>query len=221
MFSAAAPSSVITSLLSGQLERFRESFPSTVTAVTSPICHLTYWHTRLLINRTGPQDDPNELLQLATEVVKLLAGNPTLITPLTHHFTSLAAMTLVDLLDTEFTRDGAEHYIKIIMDSRIAPSGWDSVIREMIAKKAASTAAGISTAAVTGAASQHALTASQGLQHLADLATATEAGRSEVLSEAIAEKAITASHGAGSQPWESPSITKVGYLNLLAGEAGR
>lgn len=173
VFSSTAPPIVISNLLFGQIERFRESFPSSVTPTSSPVCHLAYWHTRLLIKRTGPQDDPSDLLQLATEVIKLLAANPTLVTPITHHFTSLAAITLVDLLDTEFTREGAEHNLKIITDSHIAPSGLDIEIREMINKKNG----GGQSASTNPAANQHALTASQGLQHLADLATATDAGQ--------------------------------------------
>lgn len=174
VFSTTIPPSVISNLLSGQIERFRESFPSSVTPTSSPVCHLAYWHTRLLIKRTGPQDDPAELLKLATEVTKLLAANPALVTPITHHFTSLAAITLVDLLDTEFTREGAEHAIKVIVDTHIAPSGWDATVRDIVNKKNAGM--GSAARATTPVASQHALTASQGLQHLADLATATDAG---------------------------------------------
>lgn len=198
VFSAAVPSLVISNLLSGLFERFRETFPNSITPTSAPVCHLAYWHTRLLIARGAPQEDPSELLNLATEVTKLLAANPSLISPLTYHFTSLAATTLVDLLGTDYTRESAEHYTSIILDSRIAPSGSDAVIRKFIQKKRHSISPGAATAS-TPAASQHAVTASQSLQQLAELATGTE----------------------GASVWELPSVSKFGYVGVFFAESDR
>jgi hypothetical protein len=214
--STTAP--IISTLLAGELERFRESFPSSLTTASAPLLHLTYWQIRLLMKRANPESDPIDLLEPTMQLTSIIATSTSLITPLMHHFTTLSAFTLLELLDQESTREEADRGLKIILDSRTASSAWDIAIRDAISKKLNIN---------VGTAGQHAavLAASQGLQHLADLATASEAERPDVLSEArpdAAAAAAAASSQSQPQAWDATALARNGYLSAAtAGEQGQ
>lgn len=173
------------------------------------------------MKRATPCSDPKELLTPANNIAMLLLDNPTLTSPLIHHFKALATLTLLDLLDVDSTHDEAEAAISKINESYAAKSAWNLVLRDTIQLKQRNIG---HAASVATAASQHALTASQGLQHLADLATATEADRTEALNEARPETVT----GPGSSidarnrgSWDSTALTRNGYLSTLVANASR
>ncbi len=197
---------IIGMLLTGELERYREMLPSAITHTTAPIVYLAFWHIRLLVKRASASTEPSDLLDPAMQLAFILAHS-TVISPLAHHFGVLAAVTLLDLVQVESTREEAERGLKLISEARTLAPAWDAAIRDMILRKQHGFSSGnVSTA------SQHALTASQGLQHLADLATASEGGRSESRPEA------SGASNSQTQAWEPPALTQNGYLSMVVVE---
>lgn len=193
-------SSIITTLLTGELERFRESLPHTSSPAYS-LLQLGYLHLALLTRRQSPDTTATDLLSLTLTMLSHLTDSRP--TPLHHHFSSLIALTLIELVDHDSTREEAERGLGLLLGILIprTDSCWDATTKELCNRKLQGPAAG-------GKAFSHA-----GLQHLADLATATEEGR-EVLSGEREE-------GAGAPVWEPGALTRAGYLNVLAGEGIR
>jgi hypothetical protein len=156
-------------------------------------------------------------------IVTQLTHNTSLISPLTHHATALASSTLIDLTSYDKTKETAEAGLKTLVESRIAPSGWDAAIKEMILNKQNSgSPTGAGSAANSNPESQHSLTASQGLQRLADLATATEEGRAEASAlENRKENEQTNTSPAGTHSTENlqglRDVVQRGYLTVLSG----
>ncbi|OAA50617.1 C6 finger domain-containing protein [Metarhizium rileyi] len=151
----------MAAILTDYIENYREDLPAHIDAAAYPMIHLAYWHCRLLITMVTPGVAPKEILWPTKELAHLLSVTPELKGPLTSHFVSLATMSLSKLARTEATRDEAVEIIKGITEK---PSGghWDDV-KDKLADRlrpASSSAADAAT--------------SQGLQHLADLATAHE-----------------------------------------------
>ncbi|TVY85080.1 putative transcriptional regulatory protein [Lachnellula suecica] len=170
------PIQLVGTLLRGELERWRESLPQTFFPPSnSPLVHLCYWNLRILMELRLPESEPQDLLAIAVQIVTQLTNNSNLISPLTYHSTALATLTLVELTSLESSKEEAEKSLQSLRQTRIAHSAWDEAIREMINRK--------QSPATTILESQHALTASQGLQRLADLATATEEGRDPVAAD--------------------------------------
>lgn len=163
-------SQVIPTLLRGELERWRESLPTSImTPTNSPIIHLCYWSTRILLELRRPDSEPHDLLEAAIRLSTLLINNSSRVTPLTYHATILATLTLIEVSGYNATRKEAEEGLKSLLEGRIAPSSCDSNVRDLINKKLRSLA---STS--NPPEGQHDATSSQNLQRLADLATATE-----------------------------------------------
>jgi beta-lactamase class A len=129
-------------------------------------------------------------------------------------------LTLIKLTEYESTRADAEGGLKILMETRIAPSAWDSTIRDMISNRKHA----IVLSLTSNTESQHASTAAQGLQHLAELATANEEGRDVSMGEGRNEgETFAAKSGAAHSQVHQDlrDIVKNGYLRLLSGDSAR
>jgi hypothetical protein len=193
---------LISKLVQGQLDRFRESVDSVMGSLN--LLHLAYWHVSLLIIRHSSSCDPLRLLDAALRVASLLDSPSTPITPLNHHFAALAGLTLVELVDLPETKDGAwagidallealEKRRGIAVDERSI--GWDSAIRDLVLKKKQHQGQG-------GPSSS---TSQGGLQHLADLATG-------------ATGSVSQSEGAPqASDFDFTVLTRYGYLTALVG----
>jgi hypothetical protein len=151
----------MAAILTDYIENYREDLPAHIDAAAYPMIHLAYWHCRLLITMLTPNAAPSEIIWPTKELAHLLSVTPELKSPLINHFVSLAAMSLGQLVRREATREEA---VGIIKDIAEKPSGghWDNV-KDKLADRLRPTSSSAAEAA-----------ASQGLQHLADLATAHE-----------------------------------------------
>ncbi|KHO01668.1 C6 finger domain-containing protein [Metarhizium album ARSEF 1941] len=157
-YTAEAP---MAAILTDYIENYREDLPAHIDAAAYPMIHLAYWHCRLLVTMLTPGATPKEIIWPTKELAHLLSVTPELKGPLSIHFVSLATMSLSKLAKTEATREDAVDMIKEIID-RHSGGHWDGV-KDKLADGLRPTS---SSAAGTAA--------SQGLQHLADLATAHE-----------------------------------------------
>lgn len=165
-----------------------------------------------------PESEPQDLIDPAMNIVTQLKNNAGLVSPLTHHATAFAAAALIELTGYEHTRQEAESGLTSLLESRIAPSGWDASIRALIVNSqnpSPSSGAGGAASAKTST-SQHAAIAIQGLQRLADVATATEEGSaSEGRKESTGGQIFQRFH-------DLRDLLRIGYLSKLgAGDAVR
>lgn len=167
------------------------------------------------MKRATPGTDPLELLEPAAQNLSVLAATPLLASPLLQHFMTLASITLIELLDHESTRDESDRALKSLLDSPPRSAGvWEKSLRDLALKRIGAMSPVTVPAPVPSAA---ALTASQGLQHLADLATAGDAGRGEV-GEGRVEGAVATGGSAQAISWDPASITRGGFLSVLLTE---
>lgn len=143
-----------------------------------------------------------DILWPCKETVELLLTNTQLLSPLNHHFFCLVALVLIELVKVEKTRDEVILLLKQLLDSNLAPSTWDAVIRDRIAEHVRPSTA--QTAA-----------ANQSLQHLADLATASETNvaKPEKGADSVSLRTSDNYSDAGFDP---SILTRGGYLNVLA-----
>ena len=209
------PFAVYGTLLRGELERWREVLPDSL--FNSPLIHLCFWYIRIVLELKQADSDHSSLLTSAMKIVTQLTHNSNLVTPLTCHSTVLATLILIKLSEYDGVGSEAESGLKTLMENRIAPSAWDSTVRDMISNR--------KQAGVPGSAeSKHVSTAAQGLQHLAELATANEEGRDVAMGESRSEGEIFSAKSAGVHNKVHPNfeeIMKNGYLRALSGESGR
>ncbi|KUJ23072.1 uncharacterized protein LY89DRAFT_166528 [Mollisia scopiformis] len=166
---------VYGSILRGELERLRESFSGSLFPPTqAPVLHICFWHMRILIELTLEESTPTAMADAVLNLVTQLNRHVGVFSPLIHYCLALAALTLIELLEYEETRNDAELALKSLLNTRVAYSSWDTPVREMITnrlQRPSSASLGMSSSAAES--SKHAAVASQSLQRLADLATAT------------------------------------------------
>lgn len=148
----------MAAILNDYIENYREDLPVLVDPVSHPLVHLAYWHCRLLVTLLTPGATTAEDMWPTKEMANLLLANPELRSPLLNHFVALVAMSLAKLCRLDKSRDEATQLAKEIADS--PGLAWESVRGKL--------------AELTRPASSVEATASQGLQHLAHLATAHE-----------------------------------------------
>ena len=97
---------VVSRLLNGELERFRESTEPTFHMI--PVVHLAYVHARIMFERHAfGYASRSGIIRLALDCVALLCADKCSRTPLIRHFASLAALTLVEALSTTKNNDSA------------------------------------------------------------------------------------------------------------------
>jgi hypothetical protein len=206
-------------LLRGEIERWREDLSEHL-AVSSnaPLIHLSCWLLRALKELVSHDSDPMELLNCAKSIVRELTGNPNFISPMTHHFTTVVALILEELKTLDSTKKEAEQSLATLRESRLPRTGWNGAIREYIGPNPNSNVAAINSTPQS-TASHHVLTASQGLQRLADIATAAggtrDAGTDESRTEP--EKNNTAP-STGPPPvlcQHLRNLIRGGYLNVF------
>lgn len=206
-------------LLTGELERFRESFPTGVTISSSPVLYMSYWHAKMLMQRHTAQADPTDLLQPVLGIVGMLTEHSSVVTPWNHQLFSLAALTLSELMEYEETRDEAESALKALAQYRAVPERWNAAIHKIIGKALQSGAGEQSLGSGGGNSSQQGLIASQGLQHLADLAVGAEEGRENAFdgdpSQVTSPVLPKASPAKQQRTWDPTRITREGFLNLV------
>ncbi|KAI0129408.1 hypothetical protein BJ170DRAFT_270390 [Xylariales sp. AK1849] len=196
--SGVAP--ILGSFFNLSMELFREVLPANITPATHPILHFVYWHCRLLAYLFQPNARPGDILWPCRETANLLTANSQLLSPLNHHFFCLTALTLLELTKLEALREEATLHLRELLDSNVAPSSWDGTIRDRISEQIRPTTAQTSMA-------------SQSLQHLADLATATELDGAAKSSEA---GLLRASDIYEEVAFDPRALTRKGYLNAIA-----
>lgn len=168
-------SPIISTLIHGQLDRFRESAEPQLRGPPNPI-QLYYHHTCLLIRRLPSSSYPynQDLLDPATRIAKAVNEQGVLSSPFSHHLAALSLATLRELGEAGNDRDAVRNSLYELtraMSAREAnPQRWDHIIcqaaREAhqrishLEQRQGSGIDGVTTKA--GAAS--------GLQHLADAA---------------------------------------------------
>lgn len=231
-------SASITSLSNASTQMLSWIFPA---GRTDPVLHLAYWHARLLSELISPdrRQRPINILQATKNIIEILAANHDLLSPITHHFGTLAALGLAELQRFQETRDEAAKLTKDVLDYSIAPSPWNAALRVKLAEQQQQhqqqQARPDTASSVAGGGDA----TSQNLQQLADLATAADGSAAAAeggLKEGMTTEAgngVAANNGvvsaaeASAKPEDAPSRAEVdvravlmgGYLNWFEEEA--
>jgi len=155
-----------------------------------------------------PEAEPSHLLIPAKKIVTLVLEASNFVSPLTHHALALAVLTLIELKHYAESREEADDTLKTLLEGPNAVSRWDVAIRGAILKERHHDSTSGSSISSRVAGSQQALVASQGLQRLADLATA----------DAATEEGFTDLTGTKFQHFHKlRSLISDGYLSVFGG----
>ncbi|KAK3349289.1 hypothetical protein B0T25DRAFT_457525 [Lasiosphaeria hispida] len=220
-FSSEGSGAYVASLMNTVMEEFRWQFSDDLGEAQHPVLHLAYWHLHLVSGLVSPTSRPMAVLHHCKHIVRLLASNPHLLSPLNHHFVSLSALALLELTKVDDTRDEATRLVKDILECSIAPSPWNAAVRGKIAEKS-QPLTGTGTTGGPGA-----LVGSGNLQQLADLATAVDGsagqgqgrtGGLELLKDDIAAL-MNRLQNYGGQGFDASVFLRPGYLTCFE-EAG-
>jgi hypothetical protein len=167
-------------LLKGQLELWRHEFSdSFILPSDHPVVHLSYWYAFIQVRLPSPEDEQIDLAKAVYHIASQMSFHPDLRSPFLHHFKLLAARTLPLLLQHEKTKKDAEYALSMLLEPRVAATPWDPQIRDLLGKRRSSDAgAGAGAGVQKQDDNQNMITAAnQGLQRLADLATASTEDR--------------------------------------------
>lgn len=200
------------------MEMWRAHFPGDIPPTVEPVLHLAYWHCRLLAFMFMPSALITDVTWAVKESVRLLTSHAQMISPLNHHFTSLTTLCLIEMSKAEKSSEEATQLLSNLLGATIAPSAWDEAIR-----------AKIRDALRPRTSSDAAATASQSLQHLADLATAADIG-GDTNNNAVPVPAVGAPavQGADDEPkfrtsdnyedlgFDPRPMLRTGYLRAIA-----
>ncbi|KAF6834396.1 C6 finger domain-containing protein [Colletotrichum musicola] len=196
---------MVGSLMDAWVEDFREDLPPHVDPATYPAVHLVYWHCRLLAYLLHPSAKSTDAIWPCRELISLLVGHAQLITPLHQHFTVLVTLTLFELAKVDKTKEEATKLLAEFRDSALPASVFDGLVRDKIADHfRLSTNIAPAPSAIEAAASQ-------GLQHLADLATLSSAA-AEKAEEAFTYRTAPNYEDMGFDP---RPLLLVGYINVV------
>ncbi|KAM0519879.1 hypothetical protein ACHAP0_005795 [Verticillium nonalfalfae] len=124
---------VLGGVLNDYVENFREDLPPHIEPAVFPVVHLAYWHSRLLAYMCHPASKATDLLWPCKELVSLVAVTPHVSSPMSHHFTALPAMALIELTKVEEIKEEAFKLLKELRSLLTSPAAWDIIVSDKIA----------------------------------------------------------------------------------------
>jgi hypothetical protein len=159
----------VSSFLGRYIEDFRQEILVHIDPELSPVVHLVFWHARMLAYLLNPSVKATDLMWTVRESTAILVSDGPIVSPFTHHCLVLTTLCLMSLKKVDKSRDEANKLLQDLLDSP-ASSVWETLVHDKIAQQLRPVAGQALVPSAAEAA------ASQGLQHLADLATASVAG---------------------------------------------
>ncbi|KAJ1324940.1 glucose transport transcription regulator RGT1 [Microdochium nivale] len=208
--SGAAP--ILSSLLNLSIELFREVLPADFTPAAHPILHLVYWHCRLLAYLYQGTENVMDILWPCKQSTDLLLTHATLLSPLSHHFFALTALSLITVARVGLAAGEANTLLRKILDSNLAPSTWDAIIRDRISEHL------IRASLTTHSGDDNSDNNSSHKSNTDE----TNSTPSAVQERSATPQSTTAANAVGStslladKAFDVQSLARAGYLNVLA-----